>query len=474
MNLLPASVLSEDECQRIHETSLKVLGTVGVNVQEDTIRSELLRHGAKPGADGARVLLPCELVAEALAKCPREICLRSVRGQDYAIGPKSRHYSSCLVDPFMLDYHEGRRPPKLQDCIEHSRLIDSLDVISLPYKMDVSYSDVPADDAVVLSNYAFMANMSKHYLCGPHNVEEAFHWVKMCEIMAGGPLRENRIVSALVSPISPLTLDRDFLEISKFLAASGMVLVILPCPMSGATSPASLAGTAVTINAEVLAALTVIQTLVPGTPIVYHNVGHAFNMRSSMASLGGPEKILLAVAGADMGRYHGLPCGAAGSSTDATRFDLQNGVESGTQLMLAVNSRANLVTGVGSLGSGNGTSAEQILFDCDLIALASYLSKGIVVDDRRLAMESFCTVGPGGDFLTDRLTVDLLHEGEHFHTGSFERSGSFDAACCMYENLHARARQLIDHYQPTVPAERQADLEKYVRQHAKTRLPKAT
>ena len=36
-----------------------------------------------------------------------------------------------------------------------------------------------------------------------------------------------------------------------------------------------------------------------------------------------------------------------------------------------------------------GTSAEQILFDCDLIALATYLQTGIRVDDERLAFDAF-------------------------------------------------------------------------------------
>ena len=237
------------------------------------------------------------MIREALAKCDRQITLSSVRGAKYELGRDSRYYSSCLVDPFMLEYHGGPRPPRLKDCVDNARLVDALDLIGMPYKMDLAYADVPEDHGVLWSNYALMSQMSKHYIFGPHNVAEARTWMEMCEIMAAGPLGEDRIASALVSPISPLRLDKDYLELVEYLAPLGIVLILLPCPMSGVTSPFSLAGTVVTYNAENLAAIVTIQTLQPGAALVYHNVASAFNMRSARSSLGGPEKILFGSGG---------------------------------------------------------------------------------------------------------------------------------------------------------------------------------
>ena len=55
-----------------------------------------------------------------------------------------------------------------------------------------------------------------------------------------------------------------------------------------------------------------------------------------------------------------------------------------------------------------GTSAGQILFGCDLISLAGYLKKGIFVNNNRLAFEDIKRVGPGGNFLEDEHTIELL------------------------------------------------------------------
>ena len=86
----------------------------------------------------------------------------------------------------MLEYHGGPRPPRITDCVHDARLVDGMDLVGMPYKMDVAYSDVPEDHGVLWSNYALMSQMSKHYIFGPHNVAKARTWMEMCQIMAAG------------------------------------------------------------------------------------------------------------------------------------------------------------------------------------------------------------------------------------------------------------------------------------------------
>jgi trimethylamine---corrinoid protein Co-methyltransferase len=462
MAVLSAQALSDCEIERIHAVSLRVLAEVGVDVCHESIRARLLRAGAREGATNARVRLPVEMVAEALACCPSEFILYSVRGDTYAMTAGNRLYSSCVVDPFMLDYRDGRRPPSLADCENNARLVDAVDMITMPYKMDLDYSDAVGRIALLESNLAFMSNMSKHYICAPYDADAARAWMEMCEIMAGEDLKAKPIVSAMISPMSPLTFDNQILDIISVLLPYGIPLILLPCPQAGATSPLPLAGTIVNFNAENLAALTLIQTLRPGTPLHYHTVAMGFDMRSGRASLGGPEKALCGLAAVDMGRFYNLSCGCAGTATNSVRYDPQNGAETMAQLLLAVASRANLITGIGSIGNGMGTSAEQILFDCDLVALATYLMSGILADEERLAFDAFGRAGPGGDFLRDPTTLRFLRSGEHFYAGSFETSGSPDPAHSMFENLHARVEQILAHHQPQVPEVQIDELRRYV------------
>jgi trimethylamine--corrinoid protein Co-methyltransferase len=96
-----ARALSDSETQRIHEVSLRVLTEVGVDVCHETIRARLLRAGAAEGATNSRVRFPAGMVAEALARCPAEITLGSVRDDTYRLAPGNRLYSSCVIDPFI-------------------------------------------------------------------------------------------------------------------------------------------------------------------------------------------------------------------------------------------------------------------------------------------------------------------------------------------------------------------------------------
>jgi trimethylamine--corrinoid protein Co-methyltransferase len=457
--------LSDSETQRIHDLSLQVLENIGVNVCDDRMRERLLGAGGRSGPSQLRVCLPSAMVLEALARCPHEVRLSSVRGDEYVLAPGHRFFSSTLVDPFIIDYVDGPRPPRLADCQSNARLIDAIDMIQMPYKMDVDYSDVTGMQALLASNLLYMSNMSKHYVCGPHSGDDARIWMEMSEIMAGTSLANRPIVSGLVSPTSPLTFDGPFLAIVECLATHGAPLVMLPCPQAGATSPFTLAGTVVTFNAENLATLTLVQTLWQGTPLIYHNVAMGFNMRTALGSLGGPEKGLFAVAGVDMALFYGLPAGCAGSSSNSMRYDCQNGAETMAQLLPVVASRAGMITGIGSLGNGMATSPEQILFDCDLVALASYVSAGIRVDEERLGYGALTRVGPGGNFLEDPLTLELLRSGEHFQSGSFVMSMGQTAGTLMLDKLHLRAQSIVEQHAPSVPADRVQDLRAYVARH---------
>jgi trimethylamine---corrinoid protein Co-methyltransferase len=462
MATIAIKVLSEREAEQVHDASLRVLWEVGVNVWHERLAARLLAAGARPGATNERVRFPAAMIRDALALCPREISLCSIRGEIYTLRPGNRYFSSCVVDPFMLDYADGKRSPRLADCATNARLIDALDTITTPYKMDVDYVEATGDQALLQSNLAFMSNMSKHYICGPHGVGDARAWMEMSEIMAGASLSQRPVVSALVSPTSPLTFDRPYLDLVDFLLTYGILLIMLPCPQAGATGPLAVAGTVVDFNAENLAALTLIQTLQPGAKVLYHNVGMGFDMHAGLSSLGGPEKTLCAVAGVDMARFYDLPAGCAGTATNSVRYDIQNGAETMAQLLPALASGACMITGIGSIGNGMGTSAEQILFDCDLIALANYLTAGIRVNEERLAVDAFGRVGPGATFLEDPSTLHFLRSDEHFYGGSFDKSGATEPGRGMYERLHSRVQQILAKHVPAVPPERVAALRQYV------------
>ncbi|MEJ2210316.1 MAG: trimethylamine methyltransferase family protein, partial [Anaerolineae bacterium] len=81
------SVLAEAQVRSIHLASLRILGEIGVVLTQAEAREILAGAGAILRED--RVLLPAELVEEAVGHCPRQVTLRGRSGQSMTLGDGS-------------------------------------------------------------------------------------------------------------------------------------------------------------------------------------------------------------------------------------------------------------------------------------------------------------------------------------------------------------------------------------------------
>ncbi len=458
---LQLCVLSDSEIQRVHEQSCLLLAETGLDIGKAEIAERLLAVGASRGKSDNRICLPATLIEESLSKCPTEFHIWSVDRQRHLVGANSRQYSTCLVDPGMNTESGMNRPPTLHDCAQNAKIIDALGIVTMPYKMDQAYEGMPANLSVAASNEQYFANCTKHVICGPCNKEDTQVWMEMAEIMSPESVRTTPIISVLISPSSPLVLHADCLDILDVSLGHGAPIICLPCPMCGMTSPLSVAGTLVQLNAENLALITLIQTLQPGHPVVYHTVAMSADMATATPRLSSPEKLLLGLAAAQLGKFYKMPSGTAGSSTEVSRFDVQNGAESMGQIMPAVLGPANIITGIGSNSNACGTSAEQILMDCEMIRLAERLREGIGFEGLEEAVESITRVQPGGDFLTDEYTAAQCRSGEFFEPDLFDWSGPGQGKG-FYAKAKARAQEILDTHTPPVPQDRLDELKHYV------------
>jgi trimethylamine--corrinoid protein Co-methyltransferase len=153
-----------------------------------------------------------------------------------------------------------------------------------------------------------------------------------------------------------------------------------------------------------------------------------------------------------MGKFYRLPVAGEAGGTLTHRADVQNGAESALYLLAAIAGGQNLIGGLGSLHNANGMSAEQIVMQCGLADMVEYVARGIDVGDPKLGFESLLRVGPGGNFLTDDLTLGLLRSGEFFDSPLVDLTGGYtDQSPGMLEIAHRKVVELVDNYRPTVP-----------------------
>ena len=85
------------------------------------------------------------------------------------------------------------------------------------------------------------------------------------------------------------------------------------------------------------------------------------------------------------------------------------------------------------------------------------------MSDYKLGFESINNIGPGGNFLVDDMTMELLKSDEFFESPHFDMSGGYDNnAKGIYEMAH-QANELVSNYKPTVPMKVQTAIKDFFR-----------
>ena len=173
-------------------------------------------------------------------------------------------------------------------------------------------------------------------------------------------------------------------------------------------------------------------------------------------------KMLFKVGGNQMGKFYNLPISGESGGTLTWRPDVQNGAESLAYLLASTTGGQNMIGGLGTMHNANGMSSEQIIMQSGLAEMAEYMAKGIDTSDYKFGMDSIKSVGPGGCFLTEDLTMDLLRGDEFFYSHFLDMTGGYaDSAPGMHEIAHQKVKDIVNNYKPTVPGKVQDAIQKF-------------
>lgn len=403
--------LSEEQIQEIHQASLNLLEQVGVHVANEQALALYRQGGAR--IEGQRVRIPPALVEAALASAPAEVLLAGRDpGQDVVLAGR-RVYAGTGGSPTMvLDPGAGRtRPATLQDLAGLVRLADALphcDFVVIP----VTPTDVPEPHLAVNRFYASLIHTNKHVMGGVSSVDGARQVIELASLVAGGleALRERPFVSCITSwMVSPLHLDTGVTDILIEWCRQGLPLALSSAPMAGSTSPVTLAGTLVQLNAEQLSGVVLSQLVRPGTPVLAGYIPGLADMRSGGYVGGAVEFGIMQAAAAQLAHFYRLPIYGSGGMTDSKLPDAQAGYEKMATLLLAAMGGCNYIHhAFGMVTNMNAVSREQAVIDDELVGMVMRVLRGVDVTGDSLALEAIERVGPGGHYLMDAHTLRFM------------------------------------------------------------------
>jgi trimethylamine--corrinoid protein Co-methyltransferase len=407
--------LAESDIEKIADAALEVLEKSGMAVYSDSALAAFRAAGASIDNERRVVRLPRSLVEDAIDSNPSSITLFSRDGKsDITLERDLVHYSTGGTAIYVLDpdTHE-RRPSTLEDVILNAKMVDYLDNIHA-FTINVFPNEIKEKDEID-SNRFFHSfdNTTKHVMGGVYSLEGCRKVVQMAERIAGDAqkLRERPFVSFITLIISPFKIDRDYGEMTCYLAKERLPVVVPTEPICGTTSPVTLAGNILTHVAETLGGIALVQCVERGAPGICGSVGSITNLQT-MDHLGGPiERAMLNAAVAQMAQHFAIPLYSTGGTTDAQHVDVQAAFETAMSSLLVAMSGANYIHDIAGLMESDLTvSYDKLAMDNEILGMCERVRAGVEVNDETLAMDLMINKGPGEDFMMEEHTLQHMRD----------------------------------------------------------------
>ncbi len=279
-------VLSDEDRDQVHESTLKILAKTGVKVETEKGRQYLRKAGAEVNEDTKNVRFPRDLVEEALELAPKEFSLGARRpGWDL---PMNQGDCTLMGDGegiTVIDRKTGEhRPTTFTDWLESTRLTDALDEIGVYWSMvETGKREDTISDSVQYWSQVF-ANFSKHVQDSSQRAEDSPWLLEVLQVVFGDKktIRQLHPFSFIICPQSPLTIDVQHTDAYLALKGWDIPVAVMPMPLMGGTGPGNMISMTIQGNCEVISTLCLIQAADPGTPIIYAPALAVMNPRTGM------------------------------------------------------------------------------------------------------------------------------------------------------------------------------------------------
>jgi len=469
--------LTRSEIERIHAYSLDILENVGIKIMDYASLKILESFGVTIDYKEETAKFPSDLVEEMIKKAPKSFVLAARdAGKDIKVDMKKHFFATTNA----IDIVEGRNARRItmKDLSNIIRIADALE--NVHFCLGTSVSDAPQRFWDVYQFRIMAENTTKHLRPVIASSEGAKIILKMAAVILGSEeaLVKRPIVSVGYCSETPLRWGSTALKVFRETARYNLPVNIESEPLSGGTSPATLSGTIVLANAEVLSGIVLNQLYKEGRPCAYSiGFSHVLDFRSVQALSGSPETMLIAAAGAQLAHYYGLPS-LSWVSSDSKIPDGQAAHEKALSFLVHVLSGNNLIWGVGSLGLQAALSLEQMIIDDEIIRMVQRIERGIEVTEETLGLDIIKSVGIGGTFLKGKKALRHVlnhYRSEHVQAKIDDRSSRFKweekGRRDMRERAEEQVRSILKSHMPT-PLEKDVtkELDKIIRNLEKRKL----
>jgi trimethylamine--corrinoid protein Co-methyltransferase len=399
-------ILDGDQIQAIHLATLEILDTIGMRVlHPEGIR--LLRNAGCIIKDGNVALIPPALVDECIRSAPSGISVYNRRGEQAMRLEGRNTYFGMGTDLLRtVDLETGNtRLSLLQDVRNAARVADACENVDFIASFALP-SDVPTNIMYLECVRVMLENSTKPIFNTAAGKEDLAYIIEMCEAVMGGEkaLRDTPIYIHYSEPTPPLTHSYGAINKLFLCAEKGVPICYPPGAVMGGSSPVTLAGAIVQVNAEALSGVVLHQLRKKGAPIISGFGALPMDMRTTTFSYASPELRLTNSVMADLYEHYGLPHWSTVGS-DAHCLDEQASMEHALCTLTSALDGANLIHDIGYLGQGLLGNPAAIVMSDEIISYVKRYMEGFEISREKIGVDVIRKVGPGGNFFLEDHTV---------------------------------------------------------------------
>jgi trimethylamine--corrinoid protein Co-methyltransferase len=408
--LSPVALLSEEEVESVHDTSMRVLEELGIELMSARARALFRRAGAEVDEDTGTVRLDRGLLLELVAKAPPAFAL-TPRNPGRAVHIGGRDVVATLVagPPAVHDCVNGRRASNLADYENFLRLTHSFNAVHMIGNQVSAPTELDAETRHLDCYLANLTLTDRSYHCTAIGRTRALDGIEMMAIARGMSLEEmaeSPGVATIISVNSPRRFDEAMAEGLITMAEHGQAVAVTPFTLMGAMTPVTLAAALAQQNAEALFGIALAQLVRPGAPVLYGAFTSNVDMRTGAPAFGTPENAKANIASGQLARRYGLPYRATPSNA-SNAADAQATWETMMSLWGCVMGGANMLYhGAGWLEGGLCASYEKFVLDVEMLNHLYAFLAPTRVDEASLGFEALARVPTGGHFFGDPHTLE--------------------------------------------------------------------
>jgi len=431
-------ILSDNDLQRIHEDSLKILKELGAKFPHQGILNAFKKMGARVDFDSEIVYFPAEVIENAL-----EIQRKNTEAYFAKYDPVDENdYTQKFfmsggnvkyrIDPRSFE----RKPAGLRDMLEAIVVGNALDNVSRVsgYYIPQGYDPLLADiiQLYLLSLYS----RKRYFFTYIYSLSSARCLIDMAREVAENQHQflDGSLIEFELEPCGHLEFAREHLEIAAEFARNKMKIATTHWSWMGRHTPMTYASLLSLTNAHILAGTAALIALNPEN-MYYRYIfpTHNVNPRNTALPLmGKPNQIIFAWAARQLADFYGFKyCITNSGFSDEIQDSFQYGFETGVTMALSIAAGVTCLGVKGIHGIDQAVSLEHLVTDHEMIDYLNFtFSRPVEVNEATLAYGEIKGKPRGGDFLAS--LQDRAKTKEHYWDSDIFYSGEYAS---WHENI---------------------------------------